>query len=183
MPNHTFCPRVALIRHPISVSSISSVKPTMSGSDADHPGRIYNLIVWACVYGCPLEPSNNAELVIQKGNIDSQNCLWKDSFISDLLVFDRYEYSGRGVYGGAVGVMGREITDMALPIRAVFRNPSEAIPPMTGPLYKFHASFPFALIFLLEQENIKRYRGVAILSFMPLEPRVAYVSLTKGTAG
>lgn len=41
-------------------------------------------------------------------------------------IIDRYEKSGRGIYGGAVGVMGRDVTDMALPIRTVYRNSSEA---------------------------------------------------------
>ncbi len=41
-------------------------------------------------------------------------------------IIDRYETSGRGIYGGSVGVMGKGTADMALPIRTVCRNSSEA---------------------------------------------------------
>lgn len=39
---------------------------------------------------------------------------------------DRYEETGRGVYGGAVGIFGVESADLALPIRTVYRNSREA---------------------------------------------------------
>ncbi len=39
---------------------------------------------------------------------------------------DRYERTGRGVYGGSVGVIGKDVADLALPIRTVYRSKSEA---------------------------------------------------------
>lgn len=41
-------------------------------------------------------------------------------------IIDSYENSGRGIYGGSIGVMGKDSADMALPIRTVYRNSSEA---------------------------------------------------------
>ncbi len=41
-------------------------------------------------------------------------------------IIDSYENTGRGVYGGGVGVMGKNMADIALPIRTVYRNPHEA---------------------------------------------------------
>lgn len=41
-------------------------------------------------------------------------------------IIDRYENHGRGIYGGSVGVIGNNSADLALPIRTVYRNASEA---------------------------------------------------------
>lgn len=41
-------------------------------------------------------------------------------------IIDRYESTGRGVYGGAVGIMGNNTIDMALPIRTAYKNSEEA---------------------------------------------------------
>lgn len=41
-------------------------------------------------------------------------------------IIDRYETTGRGIYGGSVGIVGKDSADLALPIRTVCRNPTEA---------------------------------------------------------
>lgn len=41
-------------------------------------------------------------------------------------IIDHYETTGRGVYGGGVGIFGKDMIDIALPIRTAYRSREEA---------------------------------------------------------